>query len=70
LNWILVRVINVKEMHPSMTTGTAKRSQVDKFKEADRELETDDSEEAFDAKLKKIAKAPVSTSPKSEKDRS
>lgn len=34
------------------------KSQVDKFREAARELETDDSEEAFDAKLKKIAKAP------------
>lgn len=31
-------------------------SQIDKFKEAARELETDDSEEAFDAKLKKVAK--------------
>jgi hypothetical protein len=34
------------------------KKQIDKFKEAARELETDDSEEAFDAKLKKIAKAP------------
>ena len=34
------------------------KSQIDKFREAARELETDDSEEAFDAKLKKIAKAP------------
>jgi hypothetical protein len=34
------------------------KSQVDKFKEAARELEADDSEEAFDANLKKIAKAP------------
>ena len=39
-----------------MTTEKPKESQVDKFKEAARELETDDSEEAFDAKLKKIAK--------------
>ncbi len=35
-------------------------TQVGKFREAARELETDDSEEAFDAKLKKIAKAPPS----------
>ena len=34
------------------------KPQVEKFKEAARELETDDREEAFDAKLKKIAKAP------------
>jgi hypothetical protein len=32
------------------------KTQKDKFEEAARELETDDSEEAFDAKLKKIAK--------------
>lgn len=34
------------------------KSQVDKFKQAARELETDQSEEAFDRALKKIAKAP------------
>ncbi|MER8391912.1 hypothetical protein NKH10_08380 [Mesorhizobium sp. M1340] len=33
------------------------KSQVDKFKEAARELETDQSEEAFDRVLKKVAKA-------------
>lgn len=38
------------------TPGTAE-SQIDKFKEAARELETDDSEAAFDAKLKKVAKS-------------
>lgn len=32
-----------------------KPSQADKFREAAREAETDDSEEAFDAKLKRIA---------------
>lgn len=36
-------------------TKTKPTRQIDKFKEAARELETDDSEEAFDAKLKKIA---------------
>ena len=30
--------------------------QIDKFKEAARELETDDREEAFDEKLKKVAR--------------
>lgn len=44
-----------------------KKPQVEKFKEAARELETDDSEEAFDAKLKKIAKAPI---PNGDKDKS
>ncbi len=35
-----------------------KQTQIDKFREAAREVETDDREEAFDAILKKIAKAP------------
>jgi len=39
------------------------KSQIDKFREAARELETDDSEEAFDAKLKKVAKASPSKPP-------
>ena len=34
------------------------KSQLAKFKEAAREVETDDREEAFDAVLKKISKAP------------
>lgn len=33
-------------------------SQIDKFKEAARELETDQSEENFDRVLKRMAKAP------------
>jgi hypothetical protein len=33
------------------------KTQREKFEEAARELETDDSEEAFDKKLKKIARA-------------
>jgi len=37
-------------------TRKKEKSQVEKFREAARELETDDSEEAFDEKLKKIAK--------------
>lgn len=32
------------------------KSQLDKFKEAARQLETDDNEEHFEAKLKKIVK--------------
>jgi len=34
------------------------KKQIDKFREAARQHETDDSEEAFDAIVKKIAKAP------------
>lgn len=40
------------------------KPQIEKFKEAAREHQTDDSEEAFDRALKKIAKAP---SPKDDK---
>lgn len=32
--------------------------QIDKFRQAARDVETDDREEAFDAIVKKIAKAP------------
>ncbi len=33
-----------------------KKSQLDKFKEAARQLETDDNEERFEKKLKKLMK--------------
>ena len=39
-----------------MTSGPKK--QIDKFKDLARELETDDSEERFDERLRKIAKPP------------
>lgn len=38
-------------------TESQKQSQLDKFKEAARELGTDDREEAFDEKLRKIARS-------------
>ena len=37
---------------------TTRKQQIDWFKEAARQLECDDDEASFDAKLKKIAKAP------------
>lgn len=41
-----------------MTKATAdKKSQLDRFKEAAEALETDDSEERFDERLKRIAKS-------------
>ena len=40
----------------SMKSSEQPKSQVDKFREAAREVETDDSEEAFDAIVRKIAK--------------
>lgn len=39
-----------------MTESVPKQSQVDKFKEAARELETDDDETRFDERLRKIVK--------------
>ncbi len=49
-----------KDDRPMRTgTPTPEKAQIDKFKEAARELETDDREEAFDEKLKKVAKAPL-----------
>lgn len=35
------------------------QKQVDKFREAARELETDDDEQRFDERLNKIVKAPA-----------
>lgn len=50
-----------------MTEKTsASKSQAEKFKDAQREHETDQSQEHFDAALKKVAKAvPAKLSPKS-----
>lgn len=42
------------------------KPQIDKFREAARELETDDREEVFDAALKKVAKAPPKEKPAGE----
>jgi len=42
-----------------MTEQSGKvESQIDKFREAARELETDDDEKRFDERLGKVAKAP------------
>lgn len=40
-----------------MDSDKAKKPQIDKFREAARELETDESEENFDRVLKRVAKA-------------
>jgi hypothetical protein len=46
------------------------KSQLDKFKEAARELECDEDEAAFEDKLKKIARtAPPKDGEQSEKDK-
>lgn len=45
-----------------------KKPQIDKFREAARELETDEREEAFDAVVKKIAKAPLPKDDKAKGD--
>lgn len=47
-----------------------KESQIDKFKAAARDLETDDSEKHFNEKLGKIAKPkPADPSPKKSKEK-
>jgi hypothetical protein len=43
------------------------KSQIDKFKQAARELETDDSEKRFNEKLGKIAKQKPAAHPKPKK---
>lgn len=40
-------------------TGHSEKSQLDKFKEAARQLETDDDEDRFEERLKKIVKKPL-----------
>ncbi len=42
---------------PKDQSAAASKSQLDKFREAARQLETDDSEERFDRIVKEIAKA-------------
>ena len=47
-------------MYTTKVTGMAKaKRQTDKFKEAARELETDDDEKSFNEKLGKIARQNV-----------
>jgi hypothetical protein len=41
-----------------MNSSKSNKSQADKFREAARELETDESEERFNERLKRIAKSP------------
>jgi hypothetical protein len=45
------------------------KSQADKFREAARELETDESEESFDRVLKRVAKAPAPKDDKPKKSK-
>lgn len=56
MQWSISGIINIYEMHREyQMTGTTK-SQLDRFKEAARQLETDDDEERFDEKLKRLAR--------------
>jgi hypothetical protein len=43
---------------PTTKTESSGKPQIDKFRDAARELETDESEENFDSALKRVAKAP------------
>jgi hypothetical protein len=52
-------------MYATKDTGMAKATkQIDKFKQAARELGTDDNEKRFNEKLGKIAKAKPAPPPK------
>ena len=44
-------------------TGEKSKSQLDRFKEAARELECDDDEARFDATVKRVAKADNQSKP-------
>jgi hypothetical protein len=46
-----------------MMADNTPKPQVDKFRDAARELETDDDEVAFDERLKKLAKATAKPKP-------
>lgn len=50
-----------------MSTKTKAQQQADRFREAARALDCDDDEAHFDAKLKKVAKAPKPKDEKPEK---
>jgi hypothetical protein len=43
------------------------KSQSDKFRDLARELETDESEEAFDDKLRRVVKAPLTEADQKQK---
>jgi len=44
------------QIKSSQFAGSKPKSQLDKFKEAARELETDDDEKRFDERVKKLVK--------------
>lgn len=48
--------------------SSSRKSQLDKFKEAARQLETDDDEERFEKKLKKLVKKKPDDGKKDGKD--
>jgi len=49
---------------PVAAGKSATTAQIDKFRDLARELEADEDEEAFKAKLKKVATAPKPVEPK------
>ncbi|RWE12848.1 MAG: hypothetical protein EOS23_04850 [Mesorhizobium sp.] len=51
-----------------MTAKQVEKTQLDKFREAARELETDESEENFDRVLKKVAKRSGKEKPANEEN--
>jgi hypothetical protein len=50
-------LIDIEPKYRCYSMGQDEKSQIDKFKEAARDLGCDESEQAFEEKLKRIAKA-------------
>lgn len=51
-------LVNKAKVHSAMSGKPAEKSQVEKFRELAREIETVDSEEPLNAAIKKVAKSP------------
>ena len=48
----------MKAVNPAMPENKSEQSQIDKFRDLARELECDEDEDTFKAKLREIAKSP------------
>lgn len=53
----MTKLPKLRKSSPPPNKELSLSSQIDKFKEAARKAETDDSEEAFDRALKQVAKS-------------
>jgi hypothetical protein len=53
---VVALLINIKPDHGGVMADTDKKKQLDKFKDAARELECDDDEQRFEERLGKLIK--------------